>query len=87
MSDEKKNQDIEIADTGSELTIRVGGEAYAGLRRTEAEFPGLGDDKRGMAALAAMTVSAVLSKQLVEEIGGVVEEAPSAAQDAPEPRA
>lgn len=78
MSDEKKNQDIEITDTGSELTIRLGGEAYAGLRRTEAEFPGLGDDKRGLAALAAMTVAAMLSRQLVEEIGGVVDEAAQA---------
>lgn len=83
MSDEKKNQDIEITDTGSELTIRVGGEAYAGLRRTEAEFPGLGEDKRGLAALAAMTVSAVLSRQLVEEIGGVVVD--EAAQAVPVP--
>lgn len=84
MSDKKKNQDIEITDTGSELTIRVGGEAYAGLRRTEAEFPGLGENKRGMAALASMTVASMLSRQLMEEIGGVVVDEAAQANAAPD---
>ncbi len=70
-------EDVTIVDTGREFRVRVGGEAYRELMKTELEFPELAGEKRMLAVFALTALATMLSKQLVEALGGVVEDAPT----------